>query len=223
MSLIVDTYIIECRSIIQFSFIILSRESSAIWHTRKRLHNKYIPVCIIYSVGPSRARIAIITVVQHGISSDGSNFGPIGRRADNCCAEPDGGRRMAGRRASRRVAELRNPIYGGVLFFAFLRVVARTQECTARTFSGSYSAAVLVGDEKKWGWKSVGWDGVGGRSDEWIEACGTRSPTRPSGNSTRSSTYHPLSCVNAKEGAAGRQAGRQSSRSVARERRILLW
>lgn len=72
---------------------------SAIRHTRKRLHNKCTSVCIIYSVGSSRVRIAIITVVQHGISSDGSNFGPIGYgEADNCCAEPDGGQRDDGRR-----------------------------------------------------------------------------------------------------------------------------
>jgi len=121
--LAVDIYIIECRSIIQFSFTILPRQLSAIRHTRQRPHNKCIPVCIIYSVGPSRARIAIITIVQHGISSGGSNFGPIGQReADNCCAEPDD---------RRCVAELRNPIYGGVLFFAFLRVVARAQKCSA--------------------------------------------------------------------------------------------
>ncbi|TGZ53556.1 hypothetical protein DBV15_12367 [Temnothorax longispinosus] len=124
-----------------------------------------------------------------------SSTGVFGNtEADNCCADGVAGGRDDGRRNASRNCGIQ---YSGVLFFAFLRVVARAQECAADIQRFAFGGCSLVGDEKE----------VGGRSDEWIEACGTRSPTRPSGNSTRSSTYHPLS-----------QAGRQADRARARLR-----
>lgn len=111
---------------------------------------------------------------------------------------PDNGTTRRGE-ASRRVASSRkiaSPIYDSVLFSAFLRVVARVQKCFAniqRFVFGGCPHQIERAEERR------GKDGGGKarRPRGWPErrmdeACGTRSPTRPSGNSTRSSTHHPL-------------------------------
>lgn len=110
--------------------------------------------CMYYLQRRPLARIAIITVVQHGISSDGSNFGPIGRRADNCCAEPGGGTTGD---ASRNCGIQYTAC---VLFFAFSRVVARAQECSAdiqRLFSSGMRKSE---DGKAWGWVAGATNGL---------------------------------------------------------------
>jgi len=130
---------------------------------------------------------------------------------DNCCAELDDERRVVQNCGIQyTVGSCFSHFYGWSL----------AHKSAPRTFNGSHSAAVLVREREKVRAEKASRVGreVGGRSDEWIEACGTRSPTRPSGNSTRSSTYYPLSCVNAREDAAGRQAGRQASRARVRLR-----
>lgn len=108
---------------------------------------------------------------------------PLDGGMDNCCTEPDGvGRRPAASRNYR--SDDIYPTRGVVLFSVFLRVVARAQKCSADIQRIAFAAAGPPRCSAGGGRKSA--------TRRMDEACGTRSPTRPTGNSTRSSTYHPL-------------------------------
>lgn len=137
---------------------------------------------------------------------------------DNCCTDRITGRRgEASRRVassrveSRRVAKL--PVrYTIVSCFSRFYGWSLAHKSVSRTFSASYSAAVPIRSKGRKSetrgtkdGRGTGEEKRGDREGRMDEACGTRSPTRPSGNSTRSSTYHPLLShgIHARASAAG--------------------